>query len=776
MSERFQPCTECGYAVKVGEPHCPDCGLILSRERSLFGRLLGRKNPTHHPDNLRAVEARVATEIERLDAQLAHLRTTKAGLASRADAARQEGRDPTPLVEALAGLEDAIVEALGLIQRQRAVRAGIAVQRDHNDIRAFMDGVEEASDGDGPSSLLDDRPERTPLPQLEEPASLAQLLWSPCGRWLAALTAVDLIAGDTTQRLLFWDLHAEPVVMRGLEVPGDGACCLEFSPDGELLAVGRVAGVDVLDCAAASWVGRGTLRSGPGPAVQVSAMAFGANGDQLLVGTEKGEIVRFSCARVAGELQLNPGRPVQAVSGFPVRSLALVPDGSKLFSSGGGALRLWWLRDGQLMGFSRRDQAGASMIGLDRRGERLAVAEQGYVAVYDDTLSHQLGRYQLTTPPRVLCFAGDGERVAVQIDGGILLGSPDSRRVLALPTGDEPFDLAAFSSDALRVVLAAPPSDGTHSLCILDFGTGGLVGFTRKAMVGLEWAVLEALRLRAEYKLDKIGSFAQERNLALHRQIKDMVRDAGLAAIYAVTRRAQAAEELTRAHGDLPGVAVHLEGLFAELEDLHAQIGRALALAPDLEPYLEKLRVLPVAVLRGQADALMQAIESTLRGTQGATEDDQRAALAALEGLQVHAKGLGRLANGLSGPFWGNPERPLLVDALRKLERDFPGWVDAMMARIASSAIGRIDAIEEQFGLDRLRDQRARIAGQAQGSGDVGAEADLLLESALGHGLFGKDATERERADNQAALDEEARNVDAETRAFLETQRITRTL
>ncbi len=104
MSERFQPCTECGYAVKVGEPHCPDCGLILSRERSLFGRLLGRKDPTHHPDNLRAVEARVATEIERLDAQLAHLRTTKASLAS------------TDLD--IINLELSIEESHGLLERQ----------------------------------------------------------------------------------------------------------------------------------------------------------------------------------------------------------------------------------------------------------------------------------------------------------------------------------------------------------------------------------------------------------------------------------------------------------------------------------------------------------------------------------------------------------------------------------------------------------------------------------------------------------------------------------
>ncbi len=776
MSAHFQPCPECGYAVETGAVHCPDCGLILQQERSLFGRLLRRKAPTHHPDNLRAVEGRVASEIERLEAQLDHLRTTQAGLQSRADAARREGRDPTPLVEALSGLEDAIVEAMGLIQRQKAVRAGIAVQRDHNDIRAFMDDVESRSDLEGPARLLEDRPERRELPPVECSAALLALAWSPCNRWLAGLTAVNLIAGDTAQRLLFWDLEADPPATRELELPSPGACCLRFSRDGGLLAVGRVAGVDVLDCQRASWTGAGTLRSTPGPAVQVSALAFGPDADQLVVGTERGELVRFSCARVGGDLQLHPGRPVEAVQGFPVRSVELVPDGSKLFASGGGALRLFWLRGGQLMGFSKRDQAGAHLLGLDRRGERLAVAEQGYVAIYDDTLSKQLGRYQLRDPVRSMRFSGDGERVAVHAGDRVLLGSPDSRRVLELPVGDEDFDELAFSADALRAVLVTPAADAQLALAMVDFGTGGLVGFTRKAMVGLEWAALEALRLRSEYGLDTIASFANERNLTLHRQIKDMVRDAGLAAIYAVTRRAQAAEEITRGLGDLDIVAQHLEGLFAETEDLHAQVARVLPLAPDLEPYLDKLRVLPVAVLRGQADALMQAIESTLRGTQGADEDLQNQALAELERMHGHAKALGNLANTLSGPFWGNPERPLLVDALRKLERDFPSWVDALMARIASSAIGRIDAVEEQFGLDRLRDQRARIAGQAHGSGDVAAEADMLLESALGHGPLGKEATEQERADNQAALDEEARRVDAETRAFLETQRITRTL
>jgi hypothetical protein len=779
MPSRFQPCPDCGYAVQTGAPHCPDCGLILVQERSLFGRLLRRKGPTHHPDNLRVVDGRIAQELARLEAQLEHLQTTKASLEARVQVARSEGRSPAPLLEAMDGLEDAIVEAHGLIGRQRAVRAGIQVQRDHNEIRAFMDGIEAAAAHQGARRLLEDKPPARALPPTQERAALLGLCWSPCGRWLAGLTAADLLTGHTGQRLLFWDLQVEPAAMRSLEVPGHGACCLCFDVAGELLAVGRVGGLELLDCGRASWVAGVELHPSAG-AAQVSCLCFGPQGDQLVVGTERGDLQRFSLARVGGEPQLRGGRPVEAVRGFPVRSLAIRPDGSKLFCSGGGALRLFWLRDGQLMGFSRREQAGAGSLSLDRRGERLAVAEQGFVAVYDDTISKQLGRVRVDQQVRSLRFAGDGERVALLAGSALLLGSPDARRVQALPGADGPPDAVAFSPDALRAALAGRDQDDHVDISIVDWGAGGLVGFSRKAMVGLEWAALEALRLRAEYRLDEIASFAIERNYDMHRQLQGMVRDAGLAAIYAVTRRAQAAEELTRsgggADGELGFVARHLEGLLVDIEDLHAQIGRVLPLSPGLEPYLDKLRVLPVAALRGQADALMQAIEATLRGTQGAGEDQQRAALDVLGRLQAHAKALGDLANGLSGPFWGNPERPLLVDALRKLERDFPGWVDAVMARIASSAIGRIDAVEEHFGLDRLRDQRARIAGQAHGSGDVGVEADILLESALGHGPLGKEATEAERADNQASLDEEARRVDAETRAFLETQRVTRTL
>jgi hypothetical protein len=177
MSARFQPCPDCGYAVETGAPHCPDCGLILVHERSLFGRLLGRKGPTHVPDNLRAVEGRIGEEIDRLEAQLAHLRGTQASLESRVSAARRDGRDPAPLLEALAGLADAVVEAMGLIQRQKAVRAGIAVQRDHNDIRAFMGGVEGSTERHGARKLLLDEPEIRALPPVEESAGLARLAW-----------------------------------------------------------------------------------------------------------------------------------------------------------------------------------------------------------------------------------------------------------------------------------------------------------------------------------------------------------------------------------------------------------------------------------------------------------------------------------------------------------------------------------------------------------------------------------------------------------------------
>ncbi len=735
---------------------------------SLLGRLFRKRGPTHHPDNFRALEERLNAEIARLEEQLEHLRSTKRPLEERLQVARRQGREPKPLLEALSGLEDAIVEARGLILRQRTVLAGVAVQREHNDILAFMDGVEESSEHRNASAMLQDRPDTRALSSIELSGPLLALAWSPRGRWLAGLTGVDLLGGRSTQQLLFWDLQADPAVLRRLDLPSSGADSLLFSPSGELLVVGCAGGAQVLGCAIARWIGEATL---PGNE-RVTAMCFGPSDGWLVVGTDRGDLVRFSCEHLDDRVIMRGERPVQAVRGFPVRGLAVLPDGSKLFSVAGNGVRLWWVRDRKLMGFSGRDLAGPGLLVMDQGGRQLAVAEQGFVAVYDEALTKQVGRFRVPGPVQALCFHGDGERVLVQVDGRLLLGSPDSRRVLELPVGEAPFEAVAFSPDALRAVLASVPAAGRIEPRIVDYGTGGLVGFTRKAAVGLEWAVVEARRLRAEFELDRVASYKHERNWALKRQLEGMVRDAGLAAIYAVTRRAQAAEEVTRGSGDFDLVGRQLGELFAELEDLHAQLGRALALAPDLEPYLDKLRVLPVAVLRGQVDALMQAIESTLRSTQGASEDDQREALAQLERFQAHLGGLERLANDLSGPFWGNPERPLLVDGLRKLARDFPGWVDTMLATIASSAIGRIDAVEESFGLDRLRDQRARIAGQAHGGGDVAAEADYLLESALGHGPMGKDATENERQDNERALDEEARRLDAETRAFLETQSV----
>lgn len=768
MPPRFRPCPDCGYAVEADAAHCPECGLLFGPGPSLLGKLFRKKRPTHHPDNFRALEGKLRGEIERLEAQLEHLRGTKRPLEERLEAARRQGRNPAPLLEALSGLEDAIVEAHGLILRQRTVLAGISVQRDHNDIRAFMDGVEQDADSHGAAALLQDRPDTRLLPAIELSGSLLAFELSPCGRWLAGLTGADLVSGRTTQQLLFWDLQAEPAAVRRLDLPAAGADTLVYSPSGALLAVGCSGGLQLLGCATARWIGQAAL---PGNA-RVSALCFGPSDDWLVVGTDRGDLLRFGCEHDTEHAKLKGERPVQAVRGFPVRGLAVLPDGSKLFSIAGGAARLWWVRGRQLMGFSSRDLDSPGLLAMEPGGRHLAVAERGFVAVYDTALAKQVGRFRIPSPALALRYNGDGERVAVHVAGRVLLGSPDSRRVLELPTGERPFEAVAFSKDALRAVLAVSPQPGHLEPCVVDYGTGGLVGFTRRAVVGLEWSVVEARRLRAEFELDRVASYKHERNWALKGQIEGMVRDAGLAAVYAVTRRAQAAEEVTRAGRELDLVERQLGELFAELEDLHAQLGRAVAVAPELEPYLDKLRVLPVAVSRGQVDALMQAIESTLRGSAGASEDQQRQALTQLERFQAHVGALERLANDLSGPFWGNPERPLLVDGLRKLARDFPGWVDTMLASIASSAIGRIDTVEESFGLDKLREQRARIAGQTHSGGDVAAEADMLLEDALGHGLMGKDATEAERQANERALDEEARRLDAETRAFLETQQV----
>jgi len=306
-----------------------------------------------------------------------------------------------------------------------------------------------------------------------------------------------------------------------------------------------------------------------------------------------------------------------------------------------------------------------------------------------------------------------------------------------------------------------------------DLGGGGLLGRTWAASAGLARAMAQAATLREEFGIGAGTPGTLVRDLALKAQIEAMVRDAGMAVVYTVTRRAQVAEGLTRAGRSLEEVGRHLAGLFAELADLHAQLGRALPLAPDLGPTLRKLELLPVSVLRGQVDALLQAVEAVLASTRDAGEEALRSAVERLRALQAHLDRLARLANDLVGPFWGNPERPPLLESLARLQRELPGWLDLVHARIASVISGRLDAVEESFGLDRLHAQRARIAAEAQGA-DVAAEADWLLESALGQGPMGKQHTEQERRGAQDALEAEWRRVRAETDAFLETQHAAR--
>jgi hypothetical protein len=459
---------------------------------------------------------------------------------------------------------------------------------------------------------------------------------------------------------------------------------------------------------------------------------------------------------------------VQAVPGFPIRGLAIGPDGLLLWSSGGPGLRIWWVRQRQLVPFSERPAEGVGLLAAHRSGSRIAVEQAGLAAVYDAGLSQQLGRVPALAGISALAFAPDGERLLLLDGDALVLGSPDARRGRGLlPAGG--VLAAAFAPDGLAAIYASTVAGGV-AIERLDLDAGGLVGRTFAAAAALERALEQAARLRAEHGLDRVAALRSSRTLALRAQLEAMVRDAGLAVVYAVTRRAQLAEELTRADGDLPAVGRVLADLFAELLDLHGQLVRSLPLGPDLAPAITKLELLPVAALRGQVDALLQAAEATLSGAHGAPEEAQRAALERLRAQQAHLERLARLANDLAGPFWGNPERPPLLAALAGLQRDFPGFVDAMLARIASSAIGRIDAVEESFGVDRLRDQRARIAGSAQG-GDVAAEADWLLENALGNGPLGKEQTEAERRGARESLDATWRRLDAETRAFLETQR-----
>ncbi|MFH1465153.1 MAG: hypothetical protein ABIO70_12275 [Pseudomonadota bacterium] len=762
MPERFRPCPECGYAVRHDAPHCLNCGLYLGPPPGLLDRLLGRVRPKRNPEHLKALELRLQEEITRLESQVVHIEEARADLQARVGQARREGRDPAPLREALGGLEEARSEARALVLRQRALLAGVAVERDHNALLAMLAGMEGEGELDAAASLMG-WPQRRELLELPGGSAPTCLAWSPAQGLAACLTPF----GARLQRL---DLRVSPPVAGEVAIPGGEARCLAFDPPGVRLAVGGPGGVRLLGPSGA-WVAEAAFpgaRLGRGPAVVT--LAFGPRGAWLVAGTEKGELAMLSLEEPA---TFAFGRPVQAVQGFPVRGLAVSSDGLKLWSSGGGGVRLWWVRTGSLVPFSELRVEGAGAMVLSPDGAHLAVEHGGQVGLYESGLSRQVGRFSVPGDVEALGFAADGQRLLVLERGGLAVGSPDLRRGSTIGATAAPLDGAAFSPDGLAVLAVGAGAQGVPVLQRIDLGEGGLVGRTWAAAAGLTRAVAQGEALRAEFGIEPGGAGVRARNLALQAQIEAMVRDAGLAVVYTVTRRAQVAEELTRAGRALEEVGRHLAELFSELSDLHTQIGRALPLAPDLQTTLHKLELLPVSVLRGQVDALLQAVEAVLAGTREADEGALRGAVERLRGLQAHLDRLARLANDLVGPFWGNRERPPLLESFGRLQRELPSWIDLVHARIASVISGRIDAVEESFALDRLHAQRARIAAEAQGA-DVAAEADWLLENALGHGPLGKDHTEAERRGAQEALDAEWRRVRAETDAFLETQRAAR--
>ena len=679
-------------------------------------------------------------------------------LDERLGLARGQGREPGPLLAALREADAAVQQAALLLERQRALLAGVDVERSHNRVRAFMARMEESAGQGDPAELLRDAPPRRSLCLPAGAGSLAGLRWSPDGRRLAGLT------GDR-RRLLLWDPGADEEPEQ-LELPQGQATALAFHPTREILFAACGDGLHLADLGTGRWqcgVQRRPAPSTPSSSA-VRCLCIAHDGSWLALGLQDGGLQRFALDPT-GELRLLEHQRRahdQAVTG-----LVASPDDLQLFSAGGGELRQWWVRGDCLIGFTRKPLAGAELLDLSSDGRRLVVGQGHAISWWDQGLSRMQGRCIVMGRVQGMSFASDGQRVLIRSAVRLEIGSPSSRRVFPLASfAAGSLRSAACSPDALRVACFLQESRDKGRLELLDLGAVGLAGMTRRALRQLRRATDLAGELSRE--LDR------ERRTSLLGQLRGLVRDAGLSVVYAVTRSAQAVEEAARRGGELGSVHDQLDLLFAELHDVEALMVQAVEVAPALEDYLAKLRQLPIAVLRGHVDVLMEAIERLIRSTEGAAEERLKATLLRLAQLEKHALGLEGLANGLSGSFWGNPERPRLVEALGRLRRDFPTYVDALVARIASSAIGRLDPLEEELGLDELAAHRARIGRRSGGRGEVAEEADWLLEKALGEGPLGKDETERERGRASRDLDAEWRRLDAETRAFLELHRLTR--
>ncbi|MCP4806839.1 MAG: hypothetical protein GY913_02220 [Proteobacteria bacterium] len=740
MKREFQSCGECGYDVESTLRWCPNCGLYTAdEEQSVFERLMKREvERKRHPESLIRLELELEAEIQRLEESLAQLEKTRAPLLRRVEDARRAGRAGGALEEAAAQIELACQDARLLIQRHRALLEGVGLERKQNALRVAMSEL-------GTREL----PELAQAPDPEAHIAL------PIG-----LEPIQLeFAQDGTvwalskSRLFRWH-PGEERMAEEWPVPHGQALCMALSPGGVVLVGGR-GGLHIAlpDRGFVHSVGVSRGQWGVRPAL--SSVAWSPDEDWILAGTDEGPMYRFSIPASLADFAPAEVERVTDAHAFGVAGVA-IPASGRALTAGTGRIKSWWVTN---RGMTKFSEVQAPDVGrLIRAGTHVLAIRDSKIAVWEDNLSGVIGELAVMGSVKGAAPAPDNVRVLMWEDSGLWLGSPTTKTVFPLLRPAGRLRCAALSGQRL-VVATENPVTGSR-LEVYDLEQTGLVGWTLAAFGRLATNVEIGQRL-----LPKEAHRRAAADSALLDQVRGLLAEATGFALQALNRRVQVVEDATNQVPVPPSVVDHLAALFEELGDFAAALVPVADIAPGVRPQIARVHRLPTALLLRQVDALLHRIE-TLYGGLGMDMDHLDAALVELESMEAWLDQLERLGNGLTGPFWGTPDRARLIEAIHTLKKDFPAFIDGIHARIAAAALGKLDSLQEHSQLEILRDQRRRIERIAGPDKD---EADLVLQDTVEGGPLGQEAGQEKRQKRIEGLGRARRELGAETEAYLET-------
>ena len=693
---------------------------------SSFLDLFWKKDkPLPSEDSLQSLEVHLKEEVDRLVETLARLGQTRGPLEQRRGSAADHGRSTRALDEGLSSLDQAAREADLLLRRHKGLLAGIELDRRHN-------------------KLLLDRNHAAP----EESALPAPVIWQdnlPLCSLAALPNSEDWVGLSADGRELIWlrEGSAEKVA-----VPGMGGRLLRV--EGPWIAVGGAGAVQLYHRPSSGWMQPARLSRG-------RLVAMDLAGQTLLVGMDSGKLQRFMLKAQPAKGNSSQGLKDEIVAHpFGLADVALLAGGKRAMSCGGGWVTTWFLTDSGFQEFQRGNLEGAASLCVDEEGGRLLVLRSGRIAQWDLGLTNLIGEVEVPPDTQRVMWAPDGVRALLLRPGGLELASLRTRKRMPLKLNIA----GALQAIAFRgmdcVVCSGNAVFDSVQIAKLSLEDGGPTGASMGEIVRIRELVQEVR--------PHVPKNVAERAMAdqvLVEQGREFVGAAGRLAISRIVQRAATAELQPAAER-----VGYFEILFEELDDLIAGLQPAADMAGSLGPSLRRLVRLPTAVLLGQVDQFLGELERVL-GVES-TEQELDLALSELEGLERWLVEIERLSNGLTGVFWGTPDRALLVDAVRRLQGELPEVADALHARLAAVVVGRVDRVSGEHALEKLRDQRKKVQGIG-GLGAAGAEDEL--EQRVDGGPLGQEHAAKERTGHLERLGKARRELGAETEAFLEVQK-----